>query len=236
MPRVKLCHRNPTQKIRRNSTANPPPVVTLYCDWTASAPDLATASQPPTKSDAYAPSSTLITITSLPPEAAAAPPPAAKHADHPRSSSPTISLGSSSSSQSLNDSPPQRSRPGKCVDFDALTALNIRDEYIELVDGIGWSGYFYVKLPAFVELTREFYTTMGIVTLNHGRATFTSPRPTLQPKKQKHRDMEESPRDTISSTPETSDMPFFYRHFEDCLNHIGSKLDRILTHFHIPPD
>ncbi|KAG8368108.1 hypothetical protein BUALT_Bualt15G0010900 [Buddleja alternifolia] len=77
---------------------------------------------------------------------------------------------------------------------------------------------------------------MGIVTLNHGRATFTSPRPTLQPKKCKCRDMKESPRDTTSSTPETSDMPSFSRHFEDKLNRIESKLDRILTHFHIPPD
>ncbi|KAG8391683.1 hypothetical protein BUALT_Bualt01G0212800 [Buddleja alternifolia] len=314
--------------------------------------------------------------------------------------------------------------PGKCVDYDALNALNIRDEFVALVDGIGWSGYFHVKLPAFIELTREFYTTfkfnktkdltltspvvvkfrlmgkefsysiiqfnvalgfvdndyvqadaysnsccdylrdfcpyqiwktistdttcyhpsqskssylrepvlkyiqrflaynysgrkdssgtftkaefyfiwcmqnkikanlgiwlaiqfqsasnkkrlilgsyitqlavslkllnlsntnmhiachmepldidclhrMGIVTLKHGRPTFTSPGPTVQPKKRKRRDMEEPSRDTTSSTPETSNMHSFSRHFEDRLNRIESKLDRILAHFHIPPD
>ncbi|KAG8365288.1 hypothetical protein BUALT_Bualt18G0088900 [Buddleja alternifolia] len=313
---------------------------------------------------------------------------------------------------------------GKFVDFDTLDALHIRDEFVALVDGIGWSGYFHVKPPAFIELTREFYTTfkfnkpkdltltspgvvkfrlmgkefsysinqfnvalgfvdneyaqtdkyknsscdylrdfrpislwntistnttyyhpsqskssylrepilkyiqrflaynysgrkdssgtftkgefyfiwcmqnkikvnlgiwlatqfqsasnkkrlilgsyitqlvvslkslvlsntnmhivchmepldidclhrMGIVTLNHKRATFTSPGPTLQPKKRKCRNMEGSPRDTTSSTPETSNMPSFPSHFENQLNRIESKLDRILAHFHIPPD
>ncbi|KAG8390844.1 hypothetical protein BUALT_Bualt01G0125700 [Buddleja alternifolia] len=46
----------------------------------------------------------------------------------------------------------------KFVDFDALNALHIHDEFVALVDGIGWSGYFHVKLPAFIKLTREFYT------------------------------------------------------------------------------
>ncbi|KAG8370011.1 hypothetical protein BUALT_Bualt14G0073200 [Buddleja alternifolia] len=256
---------------------------------------------------------------------------------------------------------------GKYVDYDALNALNICDEFVALVDGIGWGGYFHVKLPAFIELTREFYTTfkfnktkdltltspgvvkfrlmgkefsysinqfnvalgfvdndyvqtdekdssgtftkaefyfiwcmqnkikanlgiwlatqfqsasnkkrlilgsyitqlavslklldssntnmhiachmepldidclhrMGIVTLKHGRPTFTSPGPTVQPKKRKCRDMEEPSRDTTSSTPETSNMHSFSRQFEDRLNRIESKLDRILAHFHIPPD
>ncbi|KAG8387554.1 hypothetical protein BUALT_Bualt02G0033400 [Buddleja alternifolia] len=314
--------------------------------------------------------------------------------------------------------------PGKYVDYDALNALNICDEFVALVDGIGWGGYFHVKLPAFIELTREFYTTfkfnktkdltltspgvvkfrlmgkefsysinqfnvalgfvdndyvqtdeynnsccdylrdfcpyqiwktistdttcyhpsqskssylrepvlkyiqrflaynysgrkdssgtftkaefyfiwcmqnkikanlgiwlaiqfqsasnkkrlilgfyitqlavslkllnlsntnmhiachmepldidclhrMGIVTLKHGRPTFTSPGPTVEPKKRKRLDMEEPSRDTTSSTPETSNMHSFSRHFEDRLNRIESKLDRILAHFHIPPD
>ncbi|KAG8388321.1 hypothetical protein BUALT_Bualt02G0113400 [Buddleja alternifolia] len=77
---------------------------------------------------------------------------------------------------------------------------------------------------------------MGIVTLKHGRPTFTSPGPTIQPKKCKRRDMEEPSRDTTSSTPATSNMHSFSRHFEDRLNRIESKLDRILAHFHIPPD
>ncbi|KAG8386865.1 hypothetical protein BUALT_Bualt03G0193400 [Buddleja alternifolia] len=314
--------------------------------------------------------------------------------------------------------------PGKGDDFDALTALNICDEFVALVDGIGWSGYFQVKFQAFIELMREFYTTfkfnkpkdltltspgvvkfrlmgqefsysinqfhvalgfvdneyvqtdeyknsscdylrdfrpillwntistdttcyhlslskssylrepvlkyiqrflaytylgrkdssdtftkaafyfiwcmqnkikvnlgiwlatqfqsasikkrlilgsyitqlvvflklldlsntnmhiachmeplnidclhrMGNVILNHGRATFTSLGPTVQPKKRKCHDMEESPRDTTSSTPETSNMLSFSRQFEDRINRIESKLDRILAHFHIPPD
>ncbi|KAG8364868.1 hypothetical protein BUALT_Bualt18G0043200 [Buddleja alternifolia] len=175
--------------------------------------------------------------------------------------------------------------PGKCVDYDALNVLNIRYEFVALVVGIGWSGYFHVKLPAFIELTREFYTTfkfnkpkdltltspgvvkfrlmgkefsysinqfnvalgfvdndyvqtdeMGIVTLNHGRPTFTSLGPTVQSRKHKCRNMEDPPRDTTSSTPETSNMHSFSRHFEDRLNRMESKLDQILAHFHTPPD
>ncbi|KAG8378762.1 hypothetical protein BUALT_Bualt07G0018800 [Buddleja alternifolia] len=329
-------------------------------------------------------------------DTAAATPPAAVHADSPWLSSPTISSGFSSSSQSPDGSPPQCSRlgkgksvlppssklggfttfkskvqqkrynelcrypiiPSKCVDYDALNALNIRDEFVALVDGIGWSGYFHVKFPAFIELTREFYTTfkfnktkdltltspgvvkfrlmgkefsysinqfnvalgfvdnnyvqtdeyknsscdylcnfrpyqiwdtistdttcyhpnqskssylrepvlkyiqrflaynysgrkdssgtftkaefyfiwMGIVTLKHRRPNFTSPEPTVRPKKRKLRDTEEPTRDTISSTPETSNIHSFSRHFEDRLNRIETKLDRILAHFRIPPD
>ncbi|KAG8373413.1 hypothetical protein BUALT_Bualt11G0021700 [Buddleja alternifolia] len=77
---------------------------------------------------------------------------------------------------------------------------------------------------------------MGIVTFKHGHATFRSPGRIVQPKKRKRGDIEEPPRDTTSSTPETSNMHSFSRHFEDRLNRIESKVDRILAHFHIPPD
>ncbi|KAG8371070.1 hypothetical protein BUALT_Bualt13G0048700 [Buddleja alternifolia] len=152
--------------------------------------------------------------------------------------------------------------PGKCVDYDALNVLNICDEFVALVDGIGWSGYFHVKLPAFIELTREFYTTFkfnktkdltltspGVVkfrlmdkdfsySINQFNVAlgFVDNDYDPQPKKRKRRDMEEPSRDTTSSTPETSNMHSFSRHFEDRLNRIESKLDRILAHFHIPPD
>ncbi|KAG8377679.1 hypothetical protein BUALT_Bualt08G0057900 [Buddleja alternifolia] len=435
---------------KRDTTAQP------RLDAVASPPQLPPAAATPP------PLSLVLAFSAEKPTTTSKTPPAADHDAFPPSSSPTISSGFSSSSQSPGDSPPQRSRldkgksvlppssklggfttfkskvqqtrynalcrypiiPGKCVDYDVLNVLNICDEFVALVDGIGWSGYFHVKLPAFIELTREFYTTfkfnkpkdltltspdvvkfrlmgkefsysinqfnvalgfvdndyvqtdeyknsccdylrdfrpyqiwktisidttcyhpsqskssylrepvlkyiqrflaynysgrkdssgtftkaefyfiwcmqnkikanlgvwlatqfqlasnkkrlilcsyitqlvvslklidlsntnmhlacqiepldidclhrMGIVTLNHGRPTFTSLGPAVQPKKLKRHDMEDPPRDTPSSTPENSNMHSFSRHFEDRLNRIESKLDRILAHFHIPPD
>ncbi|KAG8377697.1 hypothetical protein BUALT_Bualt08G0059700 [Buddleja alternifolia] len=465
----------PIQQPRCHRACSPP--VTTLPDLTATPPILEVATSTPTRS-----SRQITTASNWSPDPAATPPPQplvigfstekptttsksppiAEQTDLPRSSSPTISSGFSSLSQSPDDSPPHRSHLGKgkcvlppssklggfttfkskvqqtrynelcrypiilgkCVDYDTLNALSIFDQFVALVDGIGWSGYFHVKLPTFIELTREFYTTfmfnktkdltltspgvvqfklmgkessysinqfnvalgfvdndyvqtdeyknsscdylrdfhpyqlwdtistdttcyhpsqfkisylrepvlkyiqrflaynylgrkdsfdtftkaefyfiwcmqnkikanlgirlatqfqsasnkkrlilgsyitqlavslklldlsntnmhiachmepldivclhrMGIVTLKHGRATYTSLGPTVQPKKSKRRDMEEHPRDTTSSTPETSNMHSFSRYFEDRLNCVESKLDRILAHFRTPPD
>ncbi|KAG8381238.1 hypothetical protein BUALT_Bualt06G0101700 [Buddleja alternifolia] len=157
-----------------------------------------------------------VTIAShSPPATTTAPPAVAEKAVHPQWSSPTVSSGSNSSSHSTHHSTPQRSR------------LGMGKSVLPSSSKLGGYTTFKSKIQQ---------KRMGIVSLNHGRATFTSPGPTVQPKKRKHHDMKEPLRDTTSSTPENSNMPSFSRHFENWLNRIESKLDRILAHFHIPPD
>ncbi|KAG8371270.1 hypothetical protein BUALT_Bualt13G0070100 [Buddleja alternifolia] len=242
------------------SSLNPPPPASVPL---VAPSDQTAAAQPPQPKQlalpfdraaaARAPLPTRSTTTNcrLPP-ATAATLPTVENSDHPRSSSPTISSGSSSSSRSTHHSPPQRSCLGKFVDFDALIALHIHDEFVALVDGISSNlprtkrlilGSYVTQLAVSLNLLDlsntnmhiachmepldiDWLHRMGIVTLNHGRATYTSPGPTVQSKKRKRRDTDESPRDTTSSTPATSDMPSSSRHFEDRLNRIESKLDR----------
>ena len=51
--------------------------------------------------------------------------------------------------------------PCKCVHYPTLDELGIRDKFDAMVDGIGWRSYFQINCPAFIELTREFYTTFS---------------------------------------------------------------------------
>ncbi|KAG8372600.1 hypothetical protein BUALT_Bualt12G0083500 [Buddleja alternifolia] len=187
-------------------------------------------------------------------------PPVVDHDDSPRSSSPIIASGFSSSSQSPNDSPPQQSRLGK-VKSVLPYYFQIENPTEKLAPQFQSAsnkkrlilGSYITQLAVSLKLLDLSNTNMhiachmepldidslcrmGIMSINHGRATFTSLGPTVQPKKRKRRDMEEPMRDTTSSTPETSNMPSFSRHLEDRLNRIEFKLDRILAHFHIPPD
>lgn len=49
--------------------------------------------------------------------------------------------------------------PCKFIHFPTLDALKITDSVRDMFAAIGWSKYFTIQCPAFVELTREFYAT-----------------------------------------------------------------------------
>ncbi|KAH6808265.1 hypothetical protein C2S51_029373 [Perilla frutescens var. frutescens] len=53
--------------------------------------------------------------------------------------------------------------PGKNLDLLALERLGIRHAVEVLIDKIGWKSFFEINYVAFIELTREFYTTFQFV-------------------------------------------------------------------------
>ncbi|XP_057794738.1 uncharacterized protein LOC131011017 [Salvia miltiorrhiza] len=48
---------------------------------------------------------------------------------------------------------------GRSLDVSTLETLRIRKEVEDLIEQIGWKSFFHNDCPAFIELTREFYTT-----------------------------------------------------------------------------